>query len=196
MSRASLTKLAVPARSTVVRSFNRSSSLAGPFASIRNNGSSKIQASKGRASSLLTRAFSTTVARPLGLSPESEEPPAKEETTETTEYNVGGKPADLSVEEYNQLSDDYLNVLVDKMEQMQEDNEEVDCEYSVCLPLSLQYIQLPGCLISGHSLTCNLLCTTDNLNTGWCSDLGVSTKRYLYPQQATCQQANLAVVTH
>jgi hypothetical protein len=84
----------------------------------------------------------------------SEDPPtpisATEPSTESTEYNVGGVPAEITVEQYNELSDDYMNALVEKLEQLQEETEEVDVEYSVC-PLfpfilffnfNLQYTQL------------------------------------------------------
>lgn len=89
-----------------------------------------------RSSQVIPRAFSTTRPTNKGLSPLSEDPPAPisatEPSTESTEYNVGGVPAEITAEQYNELSDDYLNALVEKLEQLQEETEEVDVEYSVC----------------------------------------------------------------
>jgi frataxin len=34
------------------------------------------------------------------------------------------------VEKYHELADEYLNCLVEKLEQLQEEDEDVDCEYS------------------------------------------------------------------
>lgn len=175
MSRTTLTKLAIPAaRSALVRSINRSSR---PIASIFNNGPSKLSPYTVRTA----RAFSATVARPLGLSPESEEPPAKTASpeTETTEYNVGGKPADLTPETYHELSDKYLNVLVDKMEQMQEDNKDVDCEFSVCCPLSSLHDQMSS--LTHYIDPIALKFTNTNVcNLGWCLDFGLPTQWDLY----------------
>lgn len=84
------------------------------------------------------RAFSTTRPASKGLSPESEDPPippsADESNTESIEYNVGGVPAELTADQYNELADEYLNSLIEKLEELQEETEEVDCEYSVGLP--------------------------------------------------------------
>ena len=74
------------------------------------------------------REFSTSSTPRKGLQPESENP--KTPTVEDGE-TVPGEPAELTEEKYNQLSDEYLNALIEKLEQLQEETEEVDCEYSV-----------------------------------------------------------------
>ena len=43
------------------------------------------------------------------------------------------KPA-ISTEQYHKLADTYINVLVGVLEEVQEKRQDVDCEYSVCLP--------------------------------------------------------------
>jgi hypothetical protein len=81
-----------------------------------------------RATFLPTARFLSTT-RPLfkGLSPESENPQPKEAEPQ----NLVSAPADLTMDEYHKLSDQYLERLVDKFEALQEQKEEIDCEYSV-----------------------------------------------------------------
>jgi hypothetical protein len=93
-----------------------------------------------------------------GLSPESEDPPSKEASTESTEYNVGGVPAELSNERYHELADEYLNGLIEKLEQLQEETEDVDCDYSVCPPSycplkrnTLAHLHLSRCELKGFT---------------------------------------------
>jgi frataxin len=139
MPPSSLTKLAVRAGRQTIPKRNVSSSLllcqrltSAPIINI--SAAAAIFQSQGLRASRLSNNRSVSTSRPLlkGLSPESEEPSTKEPTTETTEYNVGGVPADLSNERYHELADDYLNSLIEKLEQLQEETEDVDCEYSVC----------------------------------------------------------------
>merc|ERR1712093_373489 len=79
---------------------------------------------------LSSRAFSTTPRTLKGLSPESADPPPKESEPEAYEPTSSSEPADISIEEYHELSDAYLNGLIEKLEQLQEEREEVDVEYS------------------------------------------------------------------
>lgn len=79
------------------------------------------------------RPFSTTRQLTKGLSPESAEPAPKE--AETAAYESPSAPAEISVEEYHELADAYLDTLMEKLEALQEEREEVDVEYSVCHPL-------------------------------------------------------------
>ncbi|KAH7357245.1 hypothetical protein BKA65DRAFT_592722 [Rhexocercosporidium sp. MPI-PUGE-AT-0058] len=81
-------------------------------------------------SSLSTRAFSTSVPKFKGLSPESADPTPKESEPEAYEPTSSSAPAEISIEEYHQLSDTYLNGVIEKLEQLQEEREEVDVEYS------------------------------------------------------------------
>lgn len=96
--------------------------------------------------------FSTSAKMRKGLSPESEDPQLKEKAEEKSLY--ASAPAELTDEKYHELSDGYLNALVEKLEELQEETEEVDVEYSVrLLPLSLS-------LSSGWT-------QTDNILIGW-----------------------------
>lgn len=75
--------------------------------------------------------FSTTGPMSKGLSPESENPQPKVAEPQT----IASAPLDLTIEEYNELSDEYLNGLIEKLEEMAEEKEGIDVEYSVCGPL-------------------------------------------------------------
>jgi len=78
------------------------------------------------------RSFSITPVTPKGLSPESEDPQPKQAESSTT----GAVPADITVAEYNALSDAYIDALVERLEQLQEERDDVDVEYSVTHPSS------------------------------------------------------------
>jgi frataxin len=79
-----------------------------------------------------TRPFSSTPISPKGISPESENPqPTPKEPTAGAP-----KPAGISAEVYDELSNVYMDRIVEKLEHLQEEKEGVDVEYSVCaLPL-------------------------------------------------------------
>ncbi|KAL9041715.1 MAG: hypothetical protein Q9180_001095 [Flavoplaca navasiana] len=62
------------------------------------------------------RAFSTSSPRP---NPTSSEPLA---------------PEPISIDQFHQLADHYIDNLVSKLEELQEERRDVDCEYSVCSP--------------------------------------------------------------
>ena len=73
------------------------------------------------------RSFSTTPTASKGLSPESEDPAPKE-----AESNIKtAQPAELTNEQYHELADAYMDSMVERMEQLQEEKDEVDVEYSV-----------------------------------------------------------------
>ena len=40
-------------------------------------------------------------------------------------------PADITIERFHELADTYLEALIEKLEELQEETEEVDVEYSV-----------------------------------------------------------------
>lgn len=68
-----------------------------------------------------------------GLSPESENPQPK-----IPENNAEPmQAAELTQEQYNELSDEYMDTMVEKLEELQEEREDVDVEYSVRSYLSL-----------------------------------------------------------
>jgi len=72
------------------------------------------------------RPLSTSSLSLKGLSPESEDPkpPGLEEQTKVTE------PTEISIEEYHEISDAYLDNIVAKLEQLQEARDDVDVEFS------------------------------------------------------------------
>ena len=72
------------------------------------------------------RAFhGTTSVR--GIMPESENPPPKQsEDTETPTV-----PTDISTTEFHERADEYLNELVERLEEAQEKNPDIEVEYSV-----------------------------------------------------------------
>ncbi|PBP22016.1 hypothetical protein BUE80_DR007142 [Diplocarpon rosae] len=74
------------------------------------------------------RYFSASRSSPKGLSPESADPAPKEAEKES--YNTASAPVDISIEEFHELADRYLDVLIEKLEALQEEREEVDVEYS------------------------------------------------------------------
>jgi len=136
MSNATLSKLSLRATRQVLPSSNRLSSVAtrrplstllikrtaipGPRVSTL-----RVQANSSIDSTVHARLFSASRPNNKGLSPESEEPPTKEAEDEPI---VGA--AEISAEKYNELSDDYMNALVEKLEELQEETEEIDVEYS------------------------------------------------------------------
>ena len=73
-----------------------------------------------------------------GLSPDSEDPKPKE----AEPHVVDAAPVELSNEEYNQLSDDYMDSIVNKLEELQEEREDVDVEYSVRFPTPMLQLRL------------------------------------------------------
>jgi frataxin len=76
------------------------------------------------------RFFSTTKPSLKGLSPETENPQPKEPESHVTATG----PAEITIEQFHEVADEYLNALIEKLEELQEETEEVDVEYSVCAP--------------------------------------------------------------
>lgn len=65
-----------------------------------------------------------------GLSPESEDPhPTPKEPTAGA-----ARPANITAEQFEDVADTYMNIIVEKLEELQEEKEDVDVEYSVCSP--------------------------------------------------------------
>jgi frataxin len=76
------------------------------------------------------RAFSSTPAAFKGLSPESENP----QPTPKEPLSGAAKPAGITAEQYEELSNEYMDRIVEKLEQLQEEKETIDVEYTVCPP--------------------------------------------------------------
>lgn len=101
----------------------------------RQCGTSRNFLSRGRAFPTIRSSVMYQTFRPIttsnkvgkGLSPESENPKPK-----ILESNPEPKQAaELSQEQYNDLSDKYMDMMVEKLEELQEEREDVDVEYSV-----------------------------------------------------------------
>ncbi len=75
------------------------------------------------------RGFHLSTAFSKGLTPESPDPPPKSSTS----AEPGAEPAPISIEDYHKLSDEYINELVRKLEVLQEEKGDMDCDYSVGL---------------------------------------------------------------
>ncbi|TVY60769.1 Frataxin-like protein, partial [Lachnellula suecica] len=72
------------------------------------------------------KTFSSSRPTFKGLSPESEDPqPATPEPNATSQG-----AADLTAAQYDELSDTYMDALVEKLEELAEEQEEIDVEYS------------------------------------------------------------------
>ncbi|PMD45758.1 Frataxin [Hyaloscypha variabilis F] len=130
MTRGALSKLVRSSRTGITPLASRSSSAA-IRTSILRPAILPISIHGSRASSIQTpRFFSTTRPSLKGLSPESENP---QPTPREREHNVSesaSEPANITIEQFHELADTYLNALIEKLEELQEETEEVDVEYS------------------------------------------------------------------
>lgn len=69
--------------------------------------------------------------------PDAENPKPKE----SEEIEDPKAPTQVSIEEYNQLADAYLDELVTKLEGEAEKNPKLDVEYSVCIHLLPELVE-------------------------------------------------------
>lgn len=75
-----------------------------------------------------SRTFSSGRPALKGLSPESENPTP---TLSPKASSTPAAPANLTAEQYNELSDAYMDALVTKLEELQDESENIDVDYSV-----------------------------------------------------------------
>lgn len=75
------------------------------------------------------RAFSASRCAYKGLSPETDNPQPRQPEEHTTN---AAEPTEITIEEYHQVSDAYMDNILAKLEQLQEAREDVDVEFSVC----------------------------------------------------------------
>ncbi|KAJ4310559.1 Mitochondrial matrix iron chaperone [Neodidymelliopsis sp. IMI 364377] len=71
------------------------------------------------------RAFHATTSM-RGIMPESENPPPKE----SEDHENPTVPTDISTTEFHERADEYLNELVERLEEAQEKNPDIEVEYS------------------------------------------------------------------
>lgn len=74
-----------------------------------------------------SRSFASSTAILKGLSPESDNP----KPTRPEGHTAALMPTEVTVEEYHTISDKTMDEIVAKLEQLQEDREDVDVEFSV-----------------------------------------------------------------
>ncbi len=123
------------------------------------------------------RSFHLSSAYGKGISPETSDPQPK--SCPKAEHVA--EPASISTEEYHEIADSYIEDLVSKLEQLQEEREDVDCEYSV--------------RVHGNSLQ-NWLILRFQLNLGWCSQCLIPSSRNIRLKQTASEQADLAQLAH
>lgn len=102
------------------------------------------------------RFFSTTRPFLKGLSPETDNPQPKQAEPNVTATG----PADITIEQFHAVADDYLAALIEKLEQLQEETEEIDVEYSVCFPFLNSLLFCHGNVMIHDGLLANGLSTT------------------------------------
>jgi frataxin len=124
MSRTSVSKLA---RATARSLTQRQSLTTAPRALSR-------QTARQQAPRILSvtsaRPFSSTPIVPKGISPESENP----QPTPKEPIAGGPQATGISAAEYEELSNEYMDRIVEKLEQLQEEKDSMDVEYSVRTP--------------------------------------------------------------
>jgi frataxin len=79
---------------------------------------------------IAARAFSASRCTYKGISPETDNPQPKQPEPHTT---GAAEPTEITMEEYHQVSDAYMDNVMAKLEQLQEAREDVDVEFSVCI---------------------------------------------------------------
>jgi frataxin len=106
-----------------------------------------------RASSIqIPRLFSTTRPSLKGLSPETDNPQLTPREPESNVSESAFGPADITIEQFHELSDTYLEALIEKLEMLQEETEEVDVEYTVCVLLYISMTILMSSIYRQASL--------------------------------------------
>lgn len=123
MARQSLSR----ATGLVARSM-RSSSLSAVRLAPRRSSNAVVSSNAiAAAVPLRSRFLSTTASLPKGILPDSDDPSPPNVQTSA----VKAVPAELSDEEYHALSDEYMDTICSRLEDIAEKNAEVDVEYSV-----------------------------------------------------------------
>lgn len=128
-----------------------------------------VSSTCSHSTSRLNRGFHLSATFRKGISPESPDP--RPESRQEGEHVA--KPAPISTEDYHKAADEYINELVHKLEQLQEEKGDMDCEYSV-RPFEQDYNS------SGIALRSPIL-------LGRCSQHLLSSDWNLRPQQAASE---------
>lgn len=75
------------------------------------------------------RLFSSSTLRYVSILPDSSDPPPRE--AEEHDDQSPTQKTDITIEEYHTLADEFLETLIAKLEQRQEEKGDMDVEYSV-----------------------------------------------------------------
>lgn len=118
------------------------------------------------------RYFSTSIRNYAGLMPDSEDP----QPPNRVEEHRMTQPTEIDEEEYHTHADQYMDAIHEKAEEMQEEREDVEVEYSVRF----------------HKV--QTACPKLTLNLGWRPFSNTPKRRYLHHQQATSKQTDLALI--
>jgi frataxin len=78
---------------------------------------------------LSQRSFSTTVSLKKGIMPDTEDP--AKPLTETEQAEPTAAVADITEQEYHEIADEYLDNVVNRFEEIQDEREDIDVEFSV-----------------------------------------------------------------
>ena len=86
------------------------------------------------------KCFSTSTRKRAGLMPDSEDP----QPPNRVEEHRMTQPTEIDEEEYHTHADQWMDAIHERAEEMQEEREDVEVEYSVrhVLPQSHQYVKL------------------------------------------------------
>jgi frataxin len=73
--------------------------------------------------------FSTTVSHKKGIMPDTENPSKPLDETEQAEPTAA--VAEITEQEYHEIADEYLDNVVSRFEELQDQREDIDVEFSV-----------------------------------------------------------------
>jgi frataxin len=94
-----------------------------------------------------SRLFATTAQPPKGISTDSANP-----QTKAADHAAAAPSAtEISIGEYHQISDEYMDNILAKLEHLQEAREDVDVEFSVCALFALSLWRTLFHSITHHS---------------------------------------------
>ena len=125
--------MSAPAAARLLRVAGRNA--ARSIAKGRQTGQVQVQAQVGRAgiaqaSIRSSRCFSLSARSCAGLMPESENPPPPNRVEQPRVQTA----TEIDDDEYTARADEYMDGINEKAEALQESREDMEVEYSVCLP--------------------------------------------------------------
>lgn len=132
-----------------------------------------------------SRSFGFSASRATGLMPDTENPSTPQRESSTANLTA----AELSDDDFHTLSDEFLEKVHEKAEQIQEGREDVEVEYAVSLSASvMRHIGSAGEAAGEEELTKKPPVRRPEHH--------LPSQRHLRAQQAASQQADLAVLAN